>query len=91
AEQTLHSRCVDVEASGRRYTVIKNSVIASRPGSRDRRERWSQKAYQKSIHNGPHYSFKRRSHSPLQPSHHPAPQNHSASSFSISVVLFSDT
>lgn len=28
AEQTLHSRCVDVEASGRRYTVIKNSVIA---------------------------------------------------------------
>lgn len=28
AEQTLHSRCVDVEASGRRYAVIKNSVIA---------------------------------------------------------------
>lgn len=28
AEQTLHSRCVDVKASGRRYTVIKNSVIA---------------------------------------------------------------
>lgn len=28
AEQTLHSRCVDVEASGRLYTVIKNSVIA---------------------------------------------------------------
>lgn len=28
AEQTLHSRCVDVEASGRCYTVIKNSVIA---------------------------------------------------------------
>ncbi|KAK1906304.1 Protein adenylyltransferase SelO, partial [Dissostichus eleginoides] len=48
------------------------------PGSRDWRERWSQKAYQKSIHNGPHYSFKRRSHSPLQPSHHPAPENHSA-------------
>ncbi|KAK5849179.1 hypothetical protein PBY51_008841 [Eleginops maclovinus] len=48
------------------------------PGSRDWRIRWSQKAYQKSIHSGPHYGFKRRSHSPLLPSHHPAPENHSA-------------
>lgn len=78
---------------GRRYSWLQSEPIplAWLPDSRDRRERWSQEAYQRSIHNGPHYSFKRRSHTSLSPSHHPVLETTLLFSSSVSLVLSSDT
>lgn len=78
---------------GRRYSWLQSEPIplAWLPDSRDRRKRWSQEAYQRSIHNGPHYSFKRRSHTSLSPSHQPVLETTLLFSSSVSVVLFSDT